>query len=58
MTWKGKTVIAYLAFCVLYNAFFGERKYEPQYGDSCGSGYHWVYVFAGIYGPELSCEKD
>jgi hypothetical protein len=58
MTKNEKWGIALLIAALFYNQFFGERKYQPQVGDSCGAGYHWVYVFAGIYGPELSCEED
>ena len=57
MTRNEKLGIALLIAGLLYGQFFGERKY-PQYGDSCGHGYHWVYVFAGIYGSDLSCEED
>ena len=30
---------------------------KPHEGDPCGPHHRWTYVYAGIYGPDLSCES-
>jgi hypothetical protein len=51
------TVIIVIA-CAFYNQFFGEHEYRPQWGDSCGYGYHYINASIDAYGSELTCAED
>jgi hypothetical protein len=37
---------------------FSPSDNHPREGDRCGPNHHYVYVYADIYGNELSCEDD